>query len=196
MSATNRGAKRNEADFYPTPASTVLAILRALSLPGGRWLEPSAGEGAIIRAVNATRSDVEWIAYELREGCAPGLRAVGATPIIGNFLDSPPPGRFNVAILNPPFVEALPFILQCLDCADWVIALERVNFLGSKGRNAFWRAHMPDVYLLPDRPSFTDGGTDATEYAWLVYPPGGHDRSFGRVEVLDVNPGQLPMFAL
>lgn len=190
MSAAGRGAKRNEADFYPTPAACTISILRAVALPGGAWLEPSAGEGAIIRTVNAIRSDVEWTACELRGACAPGLRTVGAVPVIGDFIASPPPGRFDVAILNPPFSMALDFIRHCLDCAGWVVALERLNFLGPVGRNRFWREHMPDIYVLATRPSFTGTGTDMTEYAWFVWPPDGHDRSAGRIEVLPASPDQ------
>ena len=34
--------------------------------------------------------------------------------------------------------------------------------------------HPPDLYVLPNRPSFTkNGNTDSIEYAWFVW---GHDR--------------------
>ena len=48
MSATNRGAVRNEHDFYPTPAWCVHRLLEAVPLPAGRWLEPCVGDGAKI----------------------------------------------------------------------------------------------------------------------------------------------------
>lgn len=197
MSATGRGAKRRDADYYPTPSATTLAILRAVNLPGGRWLEPSAGSGAIIRAANSVRSDVQWTAIELRDEARPAIEAADASAEIAtgvDFLSAGPWPRFNVAILNPPFSDALAFIARCLDLADWIVCLQRINFLGSAGRNSFWRQHMPDVYLLPDRPSFTDGGTDATEYAWFVWPPSGHNRSAGRGEVLPCAPGQATLF--
>lgn len=197
MSATNRGAKRVEGDFYPTPAGVTLAILRALDLPGGRWLEPSAGTGAIIRAVASVRSDVTWRAVEAREVCRPFLECHDHAVVeVADFLDEATGKdwrRFDVAMLNPPFTTAMPFIAKCLDLASWVVCLQRVNFLGSKSRNRFWREHCPDVYLLPERPSFTDGGTDATEYAWFVWPPNGHNRQRGEVEVLDAAPGQLTL---
>lgn len=189
MSATGRGTERNPADFYPTPAWCVRRILERLPLPGGRWLEPAAGEGAIVRAVNAVRGDVQWWAVELREECRPGLWETGANVAIDEFLlwsmgrafGSPP---FAVAILNPPFTLALPFVRRCLDVAEWVVCLERLNWLEGGDRNAFLRDHAPDVYVLPNRPSFTGKGTDATAYAWLVWPPGEHDRRAGRLEVL------------
>lgn len=45
------------------------------------------------------------------------------------------------------------------------------------GRRAdFHRRHPSDVFVLPRRPSFTGGGTDATEYAWFVWGPGRGNR--------------------
>jgi hypothetical protein len=84
MSSTKRGRQRNAADNYPTPAWTVDRLFESLPLPGGAWLEPSAGEGAIISAVNDLRSDVRWCAVELRGECLPALssvRKISRTPI-------------------------------------------------------------------------------------------------------------------
>lgn len=50
MSATGRGDERREADFYPTPAATPRLILSRLPL-GGMILEPTAGDGAIVRVL-------------------------------------------------------------------------------------------------------------------------------------------------
>jgi hypothetical protein len=36
--------------------------------------------------------------------------------------------------------------------------------------------------VLPKRPSFTGGGTDATEYAWMVWGP----TRTGRLRILEV----------
>ena len=58
-----------------------------------------------------------------------------------------------------------------------------MNFLGSQKRAAFMRAFPPDVYGLPRRPSFTGGGTDATEYAWLVWTPE-RNRPSGSLRIL------------
>lgn len=31
------------------------------------------------------------------------------------------------------------------------------------------RSHTPDIYVLPNRPSFSGKGTDSIEYAWFVW---------------------------
>jgi len=68
MSATNRGTKRNEADFYATPLETVYALLDNYVgiYPEDTILEPSAGNGNIIRALR-NKGFNNWIdAIELR----------------------------------------------------------------------------------------------------------------------------------
>ena len=111
MSATNRGGKRSDGDFYPTPAWCVDRLLEEVELPAGRWLEPAAGDGAIIQAVNAKRDDVRWQAIELSPRHKSKLgRLVGKESTkIGDFVDLAPwmaTASFDVVITNPPFTLA------------------------------------------------------------------------------------------
>lgn len=172
MSSAGRGAIRREDDAYYTPAWCVRRLLEALPLPGGRWLEPSAGGGAIIRAVNDVRQDVKWTAIEINESCGPELAKIAAIPMTGDFLALAPnmsAGKFDVAILNPPFVHAREFVDACRRLAKVTVVLERLNWLECEDRNEWLRTWPPDVYVLPQRPSFTGGGTDSTAYAWFAW---------------------------
>lgn len=193
MSATNRSDVRAPSDFYPTPKYTVKRLLDKVKLPtAGLWLEPGAGNGAIIRAVNESLAPTcrpIWTAVESREECREPLREAGASIIaIGDFLTWPPtlPVRFDVAFGNPPFSLAMPFIERCMELACQTFLLLRINFLGSQKRCAFMREHTPNVYVLPNRPSFTGHGTDATEYAWFEFAS--HRKTDGRLVVLDETP--------
>ncbi len=47
MSATNRGAKRREKDFYPTPRHVITPLLRHVDFTDALSLEPCRGNGAI-----------------------------------------------------------------------------------------------------------------------------------------------------
>lgn len=183
MSTTGRGSERREADFYPTPGWVTERLLQNVALPGGMWLEPSAGEGHIIRA--ADRGDVTWTAVELRDGCAPVLRPMCQHLVTMDFLGWIPRngGRFDLALGNPPYLQAREHLSHALTFCDQVIFLLSVGFLASKERRGFFEKHgAPDVYVLPDRPSFTDGGTDSTTYAWMRWRA---DRTQeGRVSIL------------
>jgi hypothetical protein len=166
-------------------------LVEALHLPGGPWLEPAAGNGAIIRAIG--RTDIEWTACELREAERATLTAlvpcdrvfIGdfTAPQIQNALNGT---RFAVAITNPPFRGAEQFIEACLARADTVVQLLRLNLLSSQARQPFMSQHTPDVYVLPNRPSFVHGRTDHADYAWLVWDQ--HRRTKGTVRILSLTP--------
>lgn len=81
--------------------------------------------------------------------------------------------NFSLVISNPPYGDAEKFVEHALKIGTEVCFLLRLNWLASKKRAAFHRAHPSDVFVLPKRPSFTDDGrTDATEYAWFVWGKG------------------------
>jgi hypothetical protein len=160
LSATNRGGQRSEADYYPTPSWCVERLLQELTLPGGAWLEPAAGDGSIIRAVG--RGDIDWTAVEIRKEMGVPLKRLRPAPqlVVGDFLRPAGIGRklnggrpFEVAITNPPFSLAQEFIERCMEVASVTVMLLRLNYLASKKRWAFMTTHAPDVYVLPSRPS-------------------------------------------
>lgn len=191
MSSTKRGRSRKRHDTYPTPTWCVRRILKAVHLPGGQWLEPCAGNGAIIKAVNAEfQGTISWTACEIRTGPIPSLNLI--TPripkiITGNFFDVPPEQLrgYSVAITNPPFILASEFIERCIPMADHTLMLLRLNFVASEKRAEFMRNTRPDVYVLPNRPSFVGGGkTDSIEYAWFHWFNGCN----GKMRVLDSTP--------
>ncbi len=196
MSATNRGGTRAAYDTYATPAWCVHRLLDRIghTLPRGRWLEPCAGDGAIIRAVEAwgnvsgypfTEVPVTWATNDVRT-IYPTVPCVYER-FIGDYLFWRDGICADVVITNPPYSLAQPIIERALTHARIVIMLLRLNFIASARRAAFMLNNPPDVYVLPNRPSFTGGGTDAIEYAWFVWrtEPG---RVRGTIEVLDTTP--------
>lgn len=208
MSATRKGARRAEADFYPTPSWTVAPMLRELALPGGDWLEPGAGDGAIVRAVAAAgRTDVRWTALELRVECRDTLVEAGAHEVIvGNFMVEAAKlaaagRRFDVAIGNPPFSSAFAFVRLALELADNVVMLERSPWIGDAAdRFRFFRTRMPNE-LRVGRVDFDGRGGDSIPYSWFHWQTTGRGggaltRSVGSLVLLarphDREPGNAP----
>lgn len=188
-------------DYFPTPPSAIRPFLAACPLPGGRWLEPSAGDGSIIRTVNSMRSDVVWRAVELRgqmlQRLAASIGDSGTGEVtIGDFLARETwaggAQTFDVVIGNAPYTLGERFVGAALERAPVVAFLFRLDFLGSVGRAPFWRRHPADVYVLAPRPSFTGGGTEASEFAWFVWGQCGSGP--GRIHVLGP-PETLPLLA-
>ena len=201
MSSTKRGGQRSEADNYPTPEWCPHRLLEDVyakkHLPGGRWLEAGAGDGAIIRSVNKVRNDVQWTALEYREECTGDLiKAVGPDGIvlIENYIVPPPDSKlrddYDVIIGNPPFHLAGEFIERSLQIAKTVALLLRVNYLASGKRAAIMRENCPDTYVLPNRPSFRGQGTDSPEYAWLMWTQD-RPKDHGLLRVLNTTPKEI-----
>lgn len=189
MSSTKRGSERENNDFYESPAWTVHRLLEKYELPGGLWLEPCAGKGAIIKAVNLVRNDVVWIANEIDRAHELDLHGLQAD-VMSLFRDAltlvaPSEKAFDVIITNPPFNVAEEILRHMLTLGGLVIFLQRLNWCGGPRAELFEQLK-PSVYVLPDRPSFKETtkikvdkktgkkkkvttGQDSIEYAWYVF---------------------------
>lgn len=170
MSSTNRGGARIDHDFYATPAWCVHRLLEVCPLPGGHWLEPAAGEGAIVEAINEVRHDVKWWANEPHQALVlKGRDCATVTDL--DFRAITLAHTWDVIATNPPFALAQEFVEHALSLRPrFVVMLLRLNFLGGSARGAWLRDNTPDVYVLPNRPSFRDDGkTDSCDYAWFVW---------------------------
>lgn len=179
MSATNRGGERKAYDFYATPPETIRSFLANFDgiSSGDRILEPSAGNGQIIKVLRESGYDNRIDAVELRPEERATLEALADNVTIGSFFDYDPGYGYDVIIGNPPYSMALEFInksLELLHPGGLLIFLLRTNFLESEKRFKWWQEHpLSGLYTLHKRPSFTGRGTDATSYSWFVWERGG-----------------------
>lgn len=161
------------------------------------WLEPAAGDGAIVRAVNEFRaarklSPIVWTLCEIRELVRPDLEALSDDVRILDFTkadeekirrlngrkilvepgESMPRPKYDATIFNPPFILTMEFLRICWALSDQVAMLQRQNFIGSEDRNEELRANMPDQYMIPDRVDFAgDGQGDAIGHSWWTWGP-------------------------
>lgn len=159
MSAKNRSTTSIPGDQYPTPPWAVHRLLEAAE-PGdldGYWLEPAYGEGVLQRAVSrfygSKRDRISWAMLDIN----PYAHAPGEI-LVCDFLTWQAPRIYDVSITNPPFSLAFEFARKMTEVSKHAFLLTRLNILEAgkrSGRLAWLREHMPDVYVLPDRPCFS-----------------------------------------
>lgn len=171
-----------------TPDALALAICAELRRRGQapeEIIEPSAGEGAFIRAARATWPDAHITAIEVDAARKPACIAAGANlflrqcwveTAIGLANNQSEEGRPRLVVGNPPYREAERHIVVALDllrAGDQLAFLLRLNLLGSRDRVRFWR-RCPPAWVRPiaPRPSFFGGGSDGTEYAVFCWRKG------------------------
>jgi predicted RNA methylase len=98
--------KRQQAQYFPTPAPVVARLLELADLkPGMEVLEPSAGSGAIAAAVAGQGTVVDCI--EQDPGYAAALTETGTarTLQVADFLAVTPQPRYDRIVMNPPFTR-------------------------------------------------------------------------------------------
>ena len=202
MSSTGRTGKRDPNDNYPTPAWVGDASLDAiatdsspirnpslrLGLDSGSPLlsivEPTAGEGAIIKRIlshpDITTRDIT--AVEVRpeargDLCAliPYNRVITRDVTKIRYQSS---YRYDLAIVNPPFNNAMAIAKWCLENARVVCLLQRASWSYTAARYEFMEQHKPDILQLTNRPSFTGKGTDSADYAWYIFHGSSNSRTY------------------
>lgn len=183
MSATGRSDVRHTDDFYATPAWCTRAIAPFLQIyPERPVFDPAAGEGAILDVLlglGCTTSGLEIDPVRARTAATMGGHGVHERDALCDTTWRVPSA--GVVVMNPPYAHAMAFVQRAVAECERVAALLRLPWLAAQKRAAWLRANTPSVHVLPKRPSFTGKGTDATDYAWMLW-------GFGspRVHILDV----------
>jgi hypothetical protein len=157
-------------DAYFTPVEAVLALLdKEPSIPK-RVLEPAAGNGSIVRPLQAAGFDV--VAQDICDYGLPGCT-------IADYLATPtlPMGPFDAVITNPPFKLAEQFARKAIREVPYTALLLRTNFVESVSRLPFFRCSPPTrIWVssrrLPMMHRFGWDGPTATSntcYAWFIW---------------------------
>lgn len=172
MSATNRGTERNVNDFYPTPDWCIQEFLAHLFLveqPLSNWLicDPSCGQRPY---GNNLRH------FGFRNLIELDIDVAQRPDFLIDFTSQNLWFKPQMIITNPPYNLASEFLRRAMfevAPGGLVVFLLRLNFFGSQKRKPLFDEFPPKYcFVHSKRPSFTGGGTDATEYAHFVWQQG------------------------
>lgn len=164
---------------------------RRLAPHARRFLEPSSGGGAFLRAIHKAyligSREQGWLvqAVDVDPGAFGPAHDLGAVFFNRPWLDWMPEGQVDFIAMNPPFAEPPPpgktkgktivtphvkKALEQLAVGGVCCCLVRQSFLATKERAELFALYRPlKVVILVERPSFTsDGHTDQHEYC-VVY---------------------------
>lgn len=152
-------------DFYPTPDRAFPALLRMLP-PGMRYVEPCAGDGAVVAALADHGHRCVW-AYDL----IPKVSAAGTLCEARDALDVH--DHLDLAIVtNPPFSIADVLLRHWFQTNVPVLYLfHPVNWLC----NLDWQWAVPHAWRISPigrlklKPGSKHQGT--TDYVWVEYRP-------------------------
>lgn len=199
-------ASTDRWQYRPTEYRTVAPLFERLSLPGGHWVEPCAGDGHIVRHVAQARRELGqplpsfWTCVEI--GDSPALRALPseqATLTAGgriwvhdrqDFLtyEDDDRSRLGVSVVftNWPWYGIAPLVLRAfvLYPNAHVVGLCCAREPLDNGRHKFFQDHAPDKYECAGRQKMGHKNGYAHPVQWLHWPLGGRNRRKGTWEIL------------
>lgn len=93
---------KNDFDYFPTPEIVVERLIEiSKPIPGSKFLEPNAGQGAIAIPFKNLGCDVTC--YEISESNSNVLKSLGLNVEQVDFLNVTPEENFDLIVMNPPF---------------------------------------------------------------------------------------------
>jgi hypothetical protein len=181
LSQTRAGTEKTPRDEmrelqdYETPENVTLALCAFVGLgPTPKILEPAAGSGRMVRALQRGYSDADITATDIKPdgpwgpGNGQDFLQRDDTPFPGHIITNPPYGKLGDA-----------FIRKALTIADGKVCMLMGSTIlfGSKRERELWHPFRPErIILIPWRVMFIDGGTgepiksQTLTNAWIAWP--------------------------
>ncbi len=163
---------RREGDFYETRRWQMAVLLTRVHLdPSWTYVEPAAGNGAIVKMLQAQRLQKVWT-NDVVQREMPLLSTADATDPATWRRMRDAMGHIDVTLTNMPFVLAFPMIQLAVEYSRRaVIALLRRTWdEPTIERNEWLAAHPCTAQIVPPRADYrgTGSGESAT-HAWFIW---------------------------
>lgn len=167
------GESRNikkEFQFFGTPKELAMRLVRmADPKPWHRILEPSAGQGAIVNAIQEIAGAVRVECYELMELNRNILEALPGAYVVGHDFLKNRGKLYHRIIANPPFsknqdIDHVREMYECLEPGGKIVTLASTSWkAGSQKKQSSFRAWLQNVgaqVIDLDGGTFKESGTD------------------------------------
>ncbi len=151
--------------LFPTPSTVAADMVELADIqPGHRVLEPSAGTGVLVSAINDAHDDVEITAVELNSELASRLRSKFGGVVQNNFLEllaADLGGKFDRVVMNPPFAPNAADVAHILHALELTKPGGRVVAICANGprQNETLKPRAESWEELPDG-TFASQGTN------------------------------------
>lgn len=156
---------RDPRDYYKTPEWCVTGLYRQLPSLPIPTLDPCAGTGELVKtAARGPRYKMRGLELD------PDLVATANDPRVtqGDGLATGWAGEH--VLMNPPYKDAMTWLEKGVREAASMCALLRLGILAGQARRPWWVENPPRaIAVLSKRPSFTGGGVDSSDYAWIFW---------------------------
>lgn len=172
LAQISNGEKRNlkkEFQFFETPDSLADQLVKFAEIePNDSVLEPSAGRGAIVKAIHRRFPDMCVFGYELMELNQSFLGKIPQFKLLGSDFLAECKTSFDIIVANPPFsnnqdIDHIRMMFDCLKPGGRLVSIASTHWQFAEGRKekAFreWIDEVEaDVHNV-DRGEFKESGT-------------------------------------
>lgn len=149
LAGSNSIRGRVEDDYYATPPTATEKILNVIDLGNDSILEPSAGEGHIVKVLQQRYPHNEIVANDLVDRHSRLDIHINSGI---DFLRYEPNRKFGTIITNPPFKYAQQFVEKALTLANhYVIIFAKIQFLETVERQKLFLEHPPKYVCVHSR---------------------------------------------
>lgn len=177
------GEKRNlkkEFQFFATPPSLARQLVELAEIkPGHRILEPSAGQGAIVKAIHeAHGANTTVHCFELMELNRSILRNLSGVNLIGEDFLSANSEKYDRIVANPPFtknqdIDHIGKMYDCLVDGGRIVTIASTSWRNGrqKKQTAFreWVEGNSDIQIIDvGSGAFKESGTTVPSVILLI----------------------------
>ena len=166
---------KKDFQFFETPPALATALVSKLALRHGhKVLEPSAGRGAILRAIWEQYPIYQIDCCEIMETNYNILKGMLCTTMVGtDFLKLDAPNTYNRIVANPPFSknQDIDHVLKMYDCLKYsgrlVSVMSRHWETSGNGKESDFRKFIQDTRALVEdvpRGTFSESGTEVAAF--------------------------------